>query len=197
VLKTAMLVFSRHGYKKTATQQIAEAAGVSKGMVFHYFTSKLALFELLCQTTADFFKAWAEILTAEIIAMDYIDRYSWLARRKLEAYLQEPERFAFISMLMLHPENQQVSEKVAEISRQLAALQEEVLVTLAHSGDTGRFREDLAPGDIRRYITFILEGYTQEVMAALKDQPAEDLSTSPSWAAFDALLQDLRTLFYQ
>ena len=192
-----MLVFSRHGYKKTATRQIAEAAGVSKGMVFHYFDSKLALYELLCQQALDYFQRWSQALEEEARGMDYIARFSFLSRRKLEAYLARPEVFAFSSMLLLQPENQGVSPRVVDLSRQMQALQEAVFQAMVHTGQTDRFREDLPPEAIQHYISHILEGYTQQVVQSLKGQALDQLQDSPSWAAFDQLLSHLRILFYK
>lgn len=43
LLQTAREQFSTHGYAATSTKRIAEAAGVTEGLVFHYFGSKEAL----------------------------------------------------------------------------------------------------------------------------------------------------------
>ena len=197
VLQAAMLVFSRHGYRKTSTQQVAEAAGISKGMVFHYFGSKQALFELLCQQATDYFQLWSDAMKQEIQGMDYIARFSWLSRHKLESYLKNPEIFAFSSMLLMQPEHCSVSPQVQDSCQRLQQLQQTAFLELAHSGNTQHFREDLPPEDIQRYITHILEGYSQEVMASLKGQSLDQLQDSPSWAAFDQLLSHLRLLFYK
>lgn len=39
-----MAVFARHGYKNTSTVMLAEAAGVSKALIFHHFKSKKELY---------------------------------------------------------------------------------------------------------------------------------------------------------
>ena len=43
LLAAALTLFSEHGYAATSTKRIAEAAGVTEGLVFHYFGSKEAL----------------------------------------------------------------------------------------------------------------------------------------------------------
>ena len=53
ILRAALQEFGKYGYKKTSVEQIAESAGISKSMVFHYFGSKLSLFEFLASFTAD------------------------------------------------------------------------------------------------------------------------------------------------
>jgi AcrR family transcriptional regulator len=43
LLEAALRLFSEHGYAATSTKRIAEAAGVTEGLVFHYFPTKLEL----------------------------------------------------------------------------------------------------------------------------------------------------------
>jgi|LSQX01.1.fsa_nt_gb AcrR family transcriptional regulator len=197
VRNAALDLFSRFGYDKTSTEQIARAAGISKGMVFHYFGSKQALYEYLCAYTVDFFTDWAAILRHEIEGMDYIQRYSWLSRQKMAALLKNPEAFAFLTMLITHPENQAVTPKTQEIMHKLLSLQQGTLVSMAHSGNTDRFRADLPIDTAKRYITYIIEGHTNAVLASLRQEPPDQLAHSPSWAQFDELLDHLRALFYK
>ena len=47
ILNTAIDLFIEDGYHATTTRQIAKAAGVSEGTVFHYFESKSKLLETI------------------------------------------------------------------------------------------------------------------------------------------------------
>ena len=49
VLQAAGSCFTRQGYKRTTVAQIAAEAGVSKGLVFHFFGNKEALFSALVE----------------------------------------------------------------------------------------------------------------------------------------------------
>ncbi len=40
IVTTAFKLFSQQGYRDTSVAQIAKAAGLSKGLMYHYFTSK-------------------------------------------------------------------------------------------------------------------------------------------------------------
>jgi len=44
ILKTAIRLFARHGFDRTSTAAIADEAGVSQGILFHYFKTKEKLF---------------------------------------------------------------------------------------------------------------------------------------------------------
>src|ERR1043166_9502549 len=47
ILESALKLFSHHGYGATSVRDIAEAAGVSKGNVYHHFPDKETIFRAL------------------------------------------------------------------------------------------------------------------------------------------------------
>ena len=47
ILEAALQLFSKHGYRGTSIREIAEAAGLSTGNVYHHFPDKEALFRTL------------------------------------------------------------------------------------------------------------------------------------------------------
>lgn len=65
LLSTALRLFAEHGYAATSTKRIAQVAGVTEGLIFHYFDNKEALLlelasrnntfagRVLAETTAD------------------------------------------------------------------------------------------------------------------------------------------------
>lgn len=44
ILDTCFDVFAKHGYANTSTSMLAEAAGISKALIFHHFESKKKLY---------------------------------------------------------------------------------------------------------------------------------------------------------
>lgn len=49
ILDIALNHFMRYGFYGTSTRKIAEEAGMSSGLMFHYFPNKLALYEALVE----------------------------------------------------------------------------------------------------------------------------------------------------
>ncbi|MFC6331907.1 TetR/AcrR family transcriptional regulator [Paenibacillus septentrionalis] len=47
ILQTALDLFVARGYYGTSTREISKAAGISSGLMFHYFTSKQHIYEEL------------------------------------------------------------------------------------------------------------------------------------------------------
>ncbi len=44
ILDSCLAVFARYGYEKTSTAMLAEAAGISRALIFHHFKSKKELY---------------------------------------------------------------------------------------------------------------------------------------------------------
>lgn len=59
-LEAALELFSSHGFGATSMRQIADAAGLSVGNVYHHFPSKEAIFQRLLE------QYWQEVLDPEL-----------------------------------------------------------------------------------------------------------------------------------
>ncbi|MFF0342577.1 TetR/AcrR family transcriptional regulator [Kribbella sp. NPDC004875] len=53
ILRAALAVIARHGYRKTSTRELAAAAGLSEAGMLHYFGSKEKLFEAVLRARDD------------------------------------------------------------------------------------------------------------------------------------------------
>jgi AcrR family transcriptional regulator len=54
ILETALKLFARHGFDGTSTKQIAQAAGIAEGLIFHYFPTKDDLLNAVLETRHSF-----------------------------------------------------------------------------------------------------------------------------------------------
>ena len=48
MINAALKTFAIKGYKDASTDVIVKEAGISKGLLFHYFTSKQGLYDFIC-----------------------------------------------------------------------------------------------------------------------------------------------------
>ncbi|MEH2506974.1 MULTISPECIES: TetR/AcrR family transcriptional regulator [unclassified Bradyrhizobium] len=62
ILDAAMLVFRRHGFRRSSIEQAADAAGLTRQALYHHFKSKEALFRAVIERLHE------EALAAEIAA---------------------------------------------------------------------------------------------------------------------------------
>ena len=54
MINASLKIFSRGGYRHASTDEIVKEAGISKGLLFHYFGSKLGLYGFLFDYSARF-----------------------------------------------------------------------------------------------------------------------------------------------
>ena len=92
ILAAAGRVFAERGYENTSTGQIAEAAGVTRGLLHHYFGSKRELYLAVVEAGAELFPAALSTDTSGLPPEE-------VARRNLTALLDsmENERDLWIS----------------------------------------------------------------------------------------------------
>src|SRR5215467_3288407 len=64
ILDATMLVFRRHGFRRSSIEQVAEAAGLTRQALYHHFESKEALFRAVIEQLYETARA-AEITAAE------------------------------------------------------------------------------------------------------------------------------------
>ncbi|MDR2898831.1 MAG: TetR/AcrR family transcriptional regulator [Clostridiales bacterium] len=96
ILKAAILEFALMGYMHVSTNKIAEMAGVSKGVVFHYFGNKkklyMSCFESAYNTFSDYLVGNPKILNLT----DLFERMYYIGTLKQEFYLQNEALSALI-----------------------------------------------------------------------------------------------------
>jgi len=64
IIDAAMLVFRRHGFRRSSIEQAAEAAGLTRQALYHHFDSKEALFRAVVE------RVYQSALAAEIAAAE-------------------------------------------------------------------------------------------------------------------------------
>src|ERR1700682_1191462 len=68
ILDAAMLVFRRHGFRRSSIEQAAEAAGLTRQALYHHFESKEALFRAVIEQLHE------NALAAELAAANAADK---------------------------------------------------------------------------------------------------------------------------
>src|SRR6478735_3847508 len=74
VTRAAVRLFAAQGYANTSVQQIVEAAGVTKGAMYHYFESKDALLFAIYERMLSLQKSHLDEITAHGGAIDDVLR---------------------------------------------------------------------------------------------------------------------------
>jgi AcrR family transcriptional regulator len=89
LINSAFKEFSTNSYEKASTNTIIKDAGISKGLLYHYFSSKQALYEYL----VDFFflKTVVEMIDEiDVSNPDLLERLRDTAEYKLKIFKKQP-----------------------------------------------------------------------------------------------------------
>lgn len=172
ILNAAYKVFSQSSYKKAPMSEIADEGGISKALLFHYFTNKLELymflwnrsleqihrasFEYHVADTADFF----EILHRSLLAKCSVIRSDpYVFQFAVKAYFEQESIVKLNIQKSFHRVNK-VSEKM-----------------LWKTAEVSKFRPDIDIGLMYQEILWTSEGYLRQMILSGKldaDQMEKD-----------------------
>ncbi len=93
MINSALKVFSQYGYRHASTDDIVKGAGISKGLLFHYFDSKIGLYAFLYDYATRFVTLE---LTRNVEGNDYFELYKQIVAAKAGALAQYPYIFLFL-----------------------------------------------------------------------------------------------------
>lgn len=119
ILRQAAIVFARDGYDRASMARLAAECGVSKALLYHYYTSKEALlFDILQSHLAELVDVVEE---ADDPALDPHNRLERLVVALLEAYRDADDQHQVqLASLSLLPEAEQ--QELKSLERRLVAI---------------------------------------------------------------------------
>ena len=129
MINSALKVFSQYGYKHASTDEIVKGAGISKGLLFHYFESKIGLYAFLYDYATRFV---ALELTANVDENGYYELYKQILSAKANSMSQYPFIFLFLNKADEETDIEAVSvisERREKYQRIMNALRERADIT--------------------------------------------------------------------
>ncbi|MBS4212484.1 TetR/AcrR family transcriptional regulator [Neobacillus rhizophilus] len=166
IINAAIKEFAQKGYDKASTNEIVKEAGISKGLLFHYFQNKkqlyLFLFEYSYELIADeFYKK------VDIADTDFFSRMRQAIMIKMDLLTQYPDLFNFMQEGLM--------EDSAEIKVEMEKKKKELIdinFGKVYEGiDLSKFRDDVDIQKILKIITWTFEKMSDEELYKAKMQP--------------------------
>nr|WP_246238249.1 TetR/AcrR family transcriptional regulator [Alkalicoccus luteus] len=191
IINAAYREFTSETYKKASTNRIVEEAGIGKGMLFYYFKSKQKLFLYLVERSLAAAIRYIEEIDWDI--PDVISRYEQASRKKLEAFLEDPESFYFLGSILLND----LDSLPEEQRQQILHMQQQTKERMFSGIDYSLFRSDVDPETALKLILWSINGYEQDLMARLKGETFQHINMTSYWDEFHHYLQTLRTVYYK
>jgi TetR/AcrR family transcriptional regulator len=164
ILNAACEVFGRHGYKKASMKDIAKTAGVSKSVLFKYFTTKQNLYVTVFKLASERIKAADNMARAENPAdMFLLMRRS--ARIRLSLFKEYPwiYKFSYTAAFDGDPFVRKLVKKELAAYRR-AVKKDGQAKGRRETDDFTGLREDISPAIARQIIFWISQGYLEDRM---------------------------------
>lgn len=182
VLTAAGECFGEHGYKQCNVEQIARRAGVSKGLVFHFFKSKQQLFQTVIE---DSLNQWATLSEYRASGGEgsSLEELRRLFLASFDFVIQHP-----VFDLFTRPEEQMMAAYRDQIERRNRRWRSRVQRTIKAGIRTGELRK-LPP---ERVAAIFHELQTSLINNALVRRPQRHYDAKTVNLAIDILLEGIR-----
>ena len=191
VINAALTEFAQKSYSAASTNEIAREAGISKGLLFHYFTSKKDLYLYLYDHAV---KLLSEEIAAKIDPeeRELFARLRQVSVLKLGIYRVHPNLFDFMKMAFFE-ESADVKPELLERNKRIAASEYHRLFA---DIDTSRFKEGIDPGRAMNVILWSMEGLGEQEREKHKRSGGE-LDVDRLMEEFDRYMELFKLSFYE
>jgi len=158
VIRASIEEFTR-GYEAASTNEIVRKAGISKGLLFHYFGSKknlyMTVFREVVQRTTETLLSRAGELPGDVI-----ERMLRLTLIKLELYREDPKGWLFLADAVSNPPNE-LKQEIRSVQAELTDFGMKAFLT---GLDLAQLRPDVDAECLLRFVLLFLKGLEQEYL---------------------------------
>ena len=185
ILNAAIKVFALNGYRKASTDVIVTEAGISKGLLFHYFTNKLSLYEYIIDYSIKYmnFEFTTSVSKYE---KDFFELQMMKKKKKIRVMKIYPYMQQFLASLKYETD----AKAKAVIGENAYAL-ESMFNVIYKQADTSKFEEYVVVQKVVDMIRWMSDGYLREHLVE------GDTDVDVLVSEFSKYLKMLRAHFYR
>ncbi|MDQ1143454.1 TetR/AcrR family transcriptional regulator [Bacillus sp. SORGH_AS 510] len=192
IINAAIQEFAQKGYSNASTNEIVKEAGISKGLLFHYFQNKKQLFLFLFDycvelITVDFYK------NIDLGETDFFQRIRQSVLIKMELLAQYPDIFKFVEKAYMDD----AADIHAEMQKKIKELNKINIGKIYEGIDISKFREDIDIQKILKIITWTFEKMSEEELYKTKLIPGYEMDYQKIQKEAEEYFEILITCFYK
>ena len=170
IINAAYKVFSQSSYKKAPMSEIADESGISKALLFHYFTNKKELYLYLWVNAIEMTrKAVREYKTLETNDFFEMLKRSLLSKCSRSLMRDYPHMYAF----SLRAYYETASEIKSAIQENFSDVSKTSEMIVFEKMDTSRLRKDIDLKTMYDEIFYAIDGYMLKKYRSNRIIPAE------------------------
>ena len=165
MINAGLKVFAKYGYRHATTDDIVKEAGISKGLLFHYFTNKVGMYVFLMDYSVRFLLL--ELSRAvKRDTTDFFELYKQIENGKWQVLKNYPYMQAFLDKAF----EEECLEALEECEEQKCAYQSKLGEYYAQAAGH-EFKSQVTFEQMQELFKYIIKGITAENMALDTMQP--------------------------
>lgn len=167
MLNAALKIFAQNGYAHASTDDIVKEAGISKGLLFHYFTNKIGLYSFLYDFSARFVEL-EMTSTVDRSDNDYFSIHIMLKKAETNVMRMYPYMVSFLNSC----EKENVIEALNEICDKKNIVPDCVEEIFKHA-NTMLIKSDLDQSKLTDLVNFTSLAVMDKVLKENPERPEE------------------------
>jgi TetR/AcrR family transcriptional regulator len=154
ILTACLDEFAEHGYVNASTNQIVKAAGISKGLLFHYFENKKKLFLYVLDYTINTLVQKISKYSGSLKG-DFFETMWQYSLIKTQIAIEEPAMYRILYDVYVNLPAELKDETMQLYGQMLSGQRKAYIMKI----DSSKLREGVTPEIVANLITDFLDGY--------------------------------------
>ncbi|ABR47696.1 transcriptional regulator, TetR family [Alkaliphilus metalliredigens QYMF] len=191
ILNAALKEFARKGYDDASTIEIAKEAGISKGLLFHYFHTKRQLFLYLYDYSMKIIKTeYFDLIN--INERDLFTKLRQVLLLKIELIHKLPWVFQF-SAITTYTSSEEVRNDLESKKQEMESMGYEKIF---ENIDESKFQKRVDIEKTKNIIFWAIGGFANKIIEETKGSELTELDYDGMLEEFDAYLEILKKWAY-
>ena len=165
MINAGLKVFARHGYRHATTDDIVKEAGISKGLLFHYFENKVGIYVFLMDYSVRFLLLEISRSVKKDVS-DFFELNRQIEWGKLQVLRNYPYMQAFLDKAF----EENCLEALEECEEQKNVYQQKISDYFAQV-EGHEFKNGVTLEQMQQLFKYVIKGITAESMALDIVQP--------------------------
>ena len=192
IIQAALDEFIEYGYDLASTNRIVERAGIAKGTLFKYFSSKEELFYYVCDLFADKIRPGVYSLD-EKEPEGLFETLKLVTLKKAATRYRYPREYAMVVQMVKnanHPVYRKLLEKYTEQSFELYN-------RLIQKVDTSNLRPGVSPAEAFKLVGWTLRGMEEYILEQSSGREYTEEYEKSLYEEFDRMCELLKYGLYK
>ena len=185
IINAALKIFAENGYKKASTDVIVKEAGISKGLLFHYFISKQGLYEFVLDYSVRYMslEMTQSVKTGE---RDFFEILSQVEQAKTRIMRNYPYMQQFLDRL-----KNEKDPVICELIGENADVMDQLYNSIYKKADMTKFKDYIDVVKVIKMINWMSEGFVKEHFRQ------QEIDIDEMNVEFEKYIKMIKTHFYR